>query len=133
MRIRRPPAGVEEDALIAGELADMRIEIADIKEAIRNHDLWVQDALAARNDIEGLLTKVQDHDRCMIDCVANVRTLRSSVAALAAEFAQGVPPVGISEVISSPLTFPICENAAIETEVSWPKTVTGIPKAFANP
>ena len=119
-------ANSTEDAWVAVELSDMRLEIADIKEAIGNHDLWVQDALAARNDTEYLLTKFQEHDRCMVDCVSNVRALQSNVAALAAELAQRVPPLGISEVVSSPLKLAISEDAAIETEVSRPQIVTGL-------
>jgi len=39
----------------ATELSDIRLDISDIQEAIKNHDLWVQDAAAMRTDIDDLL------------------------------------------------------------------------------
>ncbi len=40
------PWGALESLSGREELSDIRLEILDIQEAIKNHDLWVQDQLA---------------------------------------------------------------------------------------
>lgn len=57
------PVPVKDDASSTGlidinasdeELADLRMEICDINETLRHHDLWVKDAEAMRADVEQL-------------------------------------------------------------------------------
>jgi len=49
----------------ASELSALRLDISDIQEAIKNHDLWVQDASAMRSDIDDLQNSLKDHESWM--------------------------------------------------------------------
>mmetsp|Transcript_118581 Transcript_118581/g.335442 ORF Transcript_118581/g.335442 Transcript_118581/m.335442 type:complete len:406 (-) Transcript_118581:122-1339(-) len=49
----------------ASELSALRLDIFEIQEAIKNHDLWVQDAVEVRADIEGLQVVIREHEKWM--------------------------------------------------------------------
>jgi len=47
------------------ELSALRLDISDIQEAIKNHDLWVQDAVAMRTDIDDMQAAIREHENWM--------------------------------------------------------------------
>mmetsp|Transcript_21836 Transcript_21836/g.60982 ORF Transcript_21836/g.60982 Transcript_21836/m.60982 type:complete len:293 (+) Transcript_21836:86-964(+) len=59
-------AAVSEGPSVSSELADLRMEINDIQDAIKNHDLWVQDAVEMRTDISDLQASVKAHEGWMV-------------------------------------------------------------------
>mmetsp|Transcript_87640 Transcript_87640/g.246179 ORF Transcript_87640/g.246179 Transcript_87640/m.246179 type:complete len:377 (-) Transcript_87640:114-1244(-) len=56
---------VSEVSPIDSELADIRLDISEIQEGIRNHDLWVQDAFAMRADVRELQEAIKEHEGWM--------------------------------------------------------------------
>lgn len=69
------------------ELADMRLDISDIQEAIKNHDLWVQDAAATRGDIDDLQKAIREHEGWMSNLTGIVRQTQEREDSLAQQLA----------------------------------------------
>lgn len=83
--------GADEPGNLGGyeELSDIRLDISDIQEAIKNHDMWVQDAVSMRKDIDELQASIREHEAWMANLSGVVRqiqvrdeTLRQEVAGL---------------------------------------------------
>lgn len=81
------PSGENSTPWEASELSDIRLDISDIQEAIKNHDLWVQDAVVMRNDVDGLQATIQEHQSWMRDVTSVVRQLQAKGEHLANEVA----------------------------------------------
>lgn len=81
-------SGEDDPRWEANELADIRVDISDIHEAIRNHDLWVQDASAMRNDIDTLQSVIREHEGWMAQIANVVRQLQAKEEALEVELAE---------------------------------------------
>lgn len=81
-------SGEDDPRWEANELADIRVDISDIHEAIRNHDLWVQDASAMRSDIDTLQSVMREHEGWMAQIANVVRQLQAKEEALEVELAE---------------------------------------------
>lgn len=57
-------------------LSAIRMDLSDIHEAIKNHDLWVQDAAAMRADIDELQTAIQKHEGWMAELSTALHDIR---------------------------------------------------------
>mmetsp|Transcript_45049 Transcript_45049/g.107033 ORF Transcript_45049/g.107033 Transcript_45049/m.107033 type:complete len:361 (-) Transcript_45049:33-1115(-) len=72
-------------AAATNELSTMRLDIADIQDAIKNHDLWVQDAAHMRSDIEALQAGQQDHELWMSKVTRQLQQMQEKELALERE------------------------------------------------
>lgn len=72
----------------ASELSDIRLDISDIQEAIKNHDLWVQDAAAMRTDIDVLQTTLREHENWMSHLSSVVKNIQEKEQTLTFEMAE---------------------------------------------
>lgn len=57
-------------------LSAIRMDLSDIQEAIKNHDLWVQDAAAMRSDIDELQAAIQKQEGWMTELSTALRDIR---------------------------------------------------------
>jgi len=103
---RRPPledypddGGSNPDDVVAfgqtEELADMRLDISDLQDAVKNHDLWVQDAVAMRQDIEEIQKSIGDHEGWMQNLSSVVRQIQAREDYLAKNVADLRHQVGL--------------------------------------
>eukprot|EP00928_Gymnodinium_smaydae_P041857 TRINITY_DN28273_c0_g1_i1.p1 TRINITY_DN28273_c0_g1~~TRINITY_DN28273_c0_g1_i1.p1 ORF type:complete len:436 (+),score=77.98 TRINITY_DN28273_c0_g1_i1:162-1469(+) len=83
------------------ELSEMRLDINEIQEAIKNHDLWVQDAVAMRADIEDLQGAVREHEGWMANVTSVMRTIQARDSALHKEVAHLKHQVLLSSAYSN--------------------------------
>mmetsp|Transcript_3989 Transcript_3989/g.9272 ORF Transcript_3989/g.9272 Transcript_3989/m.9272 type:complete len:399 (-) Transcript_3989:75-1271(-) len=59
------PPEIQTPRSEASGLSAIRLDLTDMHEAIRNHDLWVQDAAAMRTDIDDLQAAIREHEQWM--------------------------------------------------------------------
>lgn len=67
------------------EVSALRLEIGDIQEAIKNHDLWVQDAVVMRTDVDDLQAALRDHEKWMSHLSSALRQIQERENRLEAE------------------------------------------------
>mmetsp|Transcript_46379 Transcript_46379/g.100863 ORF Transcript_46379/g.100863 Transcript_46379/m.100863 type:complete len:407 (+) Transcript_46379:154-1374(+) len=99
----------------ASELSDIRLDISDIQEAIKNHDLWVQDASAMRTDIDDLQAAIREHETWMAHVSGVVRQIQVKEASLAKEISDIRRQMGIAQPAMSSMD--LMEGAGVATPV----------------
>lgn len=68
-------------------LSAMRLDIADLTEAVKNHDLWVQDAVVMRADIDHLHAALREHEGWMARASKKLHQMQAKDELLAGQIA----------------------------------------------